>query len=80
MPRPAPGHRRSQGTKKNHHCFVINNRGEVTAQDHLSPWISHIHADKIGRKNAFLFVLSPAPRPPFPPGHLSHPLASEPNI
>lgn len=48
-----------QGTK-NCHCPVINNSGEVTAQDHLSHWISNIHADKI-EKNPLLFIFYSPP-------------------
>lgn len=50
---------RSQGPEKNCHCPVINRSGKVTAQDHLSRWISNIHADQTERKIPFyLFSIS----------------------
>lgn len=67
----------SQDPKKNCHCSVINRSDQVTAQDHLSLWISNIHEDKTQReKSPFIYSVSPAPTPPSYFGHLSHPLAS----
>ena len=49
----------SQDPKKN--CSVINRSDQVTAQDHLSLWVSNIHEDKTQREKSPLFMLYPCP-------------------
>lgn len=67
-PSPAQGSRQSQGAKKNCHCPIINHSGEVKAKDHLSCWISNIHAVKIEReKSPFIYSLSSTPQASLPP-------------
>lgn len=75
-PEPSTG-TQTQGAEKNCHCCIINNSGEVTAQDCSSHWISNIHVDKIERERKIPFYLFSVHHiPPSHLGHLNHTLAS----